>query len=160
VDPQTGEQVILCVASNKYTDIGNQLLRIDGDRVYPVPDAGLPWSLSSIWFVPGEIYIIAGDGIYLATTPALPDTWSRDTTFQPIYKHAVRGLAPNDIVVAGAFGLLSHYNGSTWKHYLYDELPFIIGKYHAVAIHEKVVVAVGEMQGKAVVLVGRRDRSF
>jgi hypothetical protein len=55
-------------------------------------------------------------------------------------------------------GHISHYNGSTWRHYRYTgEVPYFYGKYRAVAVTENVVAAVGWLEGRAVVLRGYRD---
>jgi hypothetical protein len=154
-NPVSGETEILAVASNKFQNQGKKLLRIhNGGAVSTVPDSGLSWSLSAVWFVPGRMYYICGDGIYPSQT--LGPTWVRDETFPAIYKDAVRGSAVNDIVVSGSNGLLSHFNGLTWRHYLNSELPFFSGRYFAAAIAGRMVLAVGYINDRAIATIGRR----
>ncbi len=83
-------------------------------------------------------------------------TWQQDSTQPPEYKDAIRGNACNDIMIAGSFGLVSHYNGSTWKQYTGNEAPSFYGRYHAVSFKGNFMVAVGWIDDKAVVLRGRR----
>jgi hypothetical protein len=154
-NPISGETEILAVASNKFQNQGKKLLRIhNGGAVSTVPDSGLSWSLSAVWFVPGRMYYICGDGIYPSRT--LGPTWTRDETFPAIYKDAVRGNAVNDIVVSGSNGLLSHFNGLTWRHYLNSGLPFFSGRYFAAAIAGRTVLAVGYINNRAIATIGRR----
>ncbi|RMG42837.1 MAG: hypothetical protein D6732_00620, partial [Methanobacteriota archaeon] len=147
-----GKYEILAVASNKYLNEGKKVLQIEGTTVSLVPDSGLSWSLSGVWFVPGKRYYIAGDGIYPSMT--LGPIWIRDTTFPAIYKDAIRGTGLNDIAVSGSNGLLSHFNGKSWKHYLYNELPFFSGRYYGVDIEDNCIVAVGYINRKAIITIG------
>jgi hypothetical protein len=72
---------------------------------------------------------------------------------------AVRGLERNDILMAGAYGNISHFNGSTSKLYTNSELPAFNGNLYAVAIHPKLMVAVGGLVGgRAIAVVGKRLR--
>jgi hypothetical protein len=130
------------------------VLQIDGNNVSQIPDSGLSWSLSSTWFISNKKYYIAGDGIYPSRT--LGPIWQRDASFPAIYKDAVRGSGFNDIVVSGSNGLLSHYNGATWKHYINKEIPFFYGRLYSVAIKGNLTVAVGQIDNKGVAIMGRR----
>jgi hypothetical protein len=154
----TGEWEILAVASNKYLNEGKQFLRIIGNSVISLPDSGLPWSLSGIWFSAGHKYFIVGDGVYPANN--FISSWRRDISFPSIYKDAIRGMRINNIAISGSNGLLSHFNGSTWKHYMNSELPSINGRYWSVAISQNIIIAVGELydpiNSKGIVIIGRR----
>jgi len=151
---RTGTNEILCIASDKYHNRGSKLLKIDGTQIIELNNKGLPWSISGIWFIPDTKYYIAGDGFYPSYN--LNHVWQRDTTFHPIYKDAVRGQAINDIVVSGSNGLLSHYNGDNWKHYIYDVLPFIKGRYYSTDIKLNTIIAVGYNEHRAIIVHGKR----
>ena len=153
-DSLTGKQIILCVASNEYFNYGKALLRIEGEQVTPVSSEGLPWSLTSVWFVPHHIYYVAGDGLF--SSKRIGNVWEHKN-FPIYFKDCIRGSSLNDIVVVGSNGLLSHYNGSTWKHYLGNSLPFISGHYYAVQIYNDVIIAAGYDYRGAVIAIGRRN---
>jgi len=71
--------------------------------------------------------------------------------------YGVRGVERNDILMAGAYGNISHFNGSTSKLYTNNELPSFDGNFYAEAIHPKLMVAVGGLVGgRAIAVVGRR----
>lgn len=148
----TGEWEILAVASNKYLNEGKKFLRIIGNTVITLPDSGLPWSLSGIWFTPGRKYFIVGDGVYPGNNFIY--TWQRDISFPAIYKNAIRGTGINNIAVSGSNGLVSHFNGVSWKHFINAELPYISGRYYSVSISEKILIAVGYIGNRAIIVKG------
>ena len=150
----TGEQEILAVASNKFFDQGKKLLQIKGSTVSVLADSGLSWSLSGVWFVPGKQYYVVGDGLYPSTT--LGPIWNRVQTFPAYYKDAIRGSSGNNVAVCGSNGLLSHFNGATWKHYMNNELPSFVGRYYGVAISSNCIVSVGYVNNEAIATIGRR----
>lgn len=152
-----GETEVLALASTLFDPPTTQkkLLRIQGVTVTPVTDAGLLDILSSVWFVPGQRYYIGGDGVF--KSDGIGNGWQQES-YPPYYAFSVRGTAANDIVVAGGFGFLSHFNGSSWRHYTQTgELPSFNGNFYSVAISQKFVVAVGGVQsGAPIVVVGKR----
>jgi hypothetical protein len=151
-----GETEILAVASN-FINVpqGKKLLLISGTTVSSVSDDGLPLAISGTWFAPRQSYYVVGDGVYRAD--ALGGPWRLDSGHPLVYKFCIRGLAVNDIVIGGSFGLIIHFNGSTWRHFTGSEVPSFFGSFTSVAIHSRLVVAVGDYEnGKAVALVGRR----
>lgn len=146
---------ILAVASFRdAVPQGKALVRIDGNSVSPINDEGLSFDLSGVWFIPGWIYFVAGSGFYVNSNLGQP--WIRDTTQPQIYTSAIRGTGRNDIIVAGAYGFMAHFNGWTWKYYLDEELQSFYGNYQAVAFKGNVVCAVGWIGDRAIVLIGRR----
>jgi hypothetical protein len=150
-----GETEILAVASRGIqVPPAKTLLRIQGTAVSAVSDSGLPLPLQSIWFAPLQQYFIGGDGLY--RTNSIGSSWQRAVQLNH-YVFSVRGLAANDIVVAGGFGGVSHFNGATWQQYMGSELPQLNGNYYAAAIHPRLVAAVGGIVGgKAIALIGKR----
>jgi hypothetical protein len=152
---KTGEWEILCVAARLDRNEGSALLKIDGDGVEKLQTEGLSWSLKAVWFIPGVIYYIGGDGLY----PSRNLTARWHTIPSPfLYKHAIRGQAVNDVIVAGSFGLLSHFNGVSWLHYNGGHFPSTSAAYRGVAIHNDIIVAVGYYNLRnGIVAVGRRN---
>lgn len=157
IDPKTNEQQIIAVASSKLSlPREKKLLKIDGLSATAISDSGLPWSLSGLWFETNKQYYVVGDGLFRKTS--LLDTlwqgfhWGLTT----YYPNAIRGNNRNDIIVVGAFGVFLHYNGSTWKNYIENELPAIDGSYYSVSIKSNLMVAVGHVGAKAQLLIGKR----
>jgi hypothetical protein len=151
---RTGEWEILCVASNKYYNEGSKLLKITDGKVIGLSNEGLSWSLSGVWFIKNKKYFIAGDGIYPSLN--LSQIWERDVSFPSLYKDAVRGTHFNNIVVSGSNGLLSHFNGFSWRHYAGVELPIFSGRYYGVDISDEKIVAVGYNGTQAIIRVGEK----
>ena len=160
INPTTGQEEILAVASNVAAiPQAKALLQISGNAVTAVNDSGLALALSSVWFIPGWKYFVGGDGLF--STTAIGNSWQVDTTQPLLYKDAIRGTGKNDIFVVGGYGLVSHWNGATWKQYAGNELPSFYGYYQSVSFRNNTVAAVGTMSGStvdsyAVILVGTR----
>ena len=113
-------------------------------------------ALTGVWFGPSGPFYVTGDGVFTASDPG--GSWTLQQGHPLLYEFAVRGTAENDVVVAGGYGVVSHFNGSTWRHYTSTgELPTFTGNYYAVAISEHLIVAVGGTDHTpAIVAIGRR----
>ena len=148
-----GEYEIICVASDLFLNQGKKILKIDNNNVSAILDEGLSNSLHTVWFLPGKKYFICGDGLF--STTSLSESWTRDTALPSYYKDAVRGNAMNDIIVVGAFGLLLHYNGNSWKNF--QDITYINGELGRVDINGNVVCAVGYDDNKAIIFIGKRN---
>ena len=154
-NPQSGAMEILAVASNPYSSPDRKILQISGNTVTTLSDSGIQWPLGGVWFDPGKQYYVVGSGIYQKNS--LTDSRWRDderaiTTF---YAEVVRGTAENDVFVAGDFGELLHYNGSTWRSYM-AETTLPAGLFHAIAVKGDLIFAVGQNNPRAIVARGRR----
>lgn len=155
-NPNTGTQQIIAVASNRYLNEGKKLLLVTSTGITTPGDSGLSWSLNSIWFIPNKKYYICGDGIY--PSHSLSGRWIRDTSFPSLHKNRVRGIGVNDVIVVGVYGLFSHFNGASWRHFTgyvpnYESMSF-----ESVDIKNNLVVAVGQLQGdRAVAIIGKRS---
>lgn len=154
LDGEANHFFAISIASNKYLNEGRKVLSLEAGRLEILSDDGLPWSLSSVWFVPGRKYYLAGDGLF--STNSLQSSWHQDFTLPVLYKHCIRGSGLNDIVVVGSYGLLSHFNGMNWKNFQGNGLPSVDGGYLSVALHSNMAVAVGFTQNQAIALIGRR----
>jgi len=156
LNPQTGEYEILAVASfGPFAPQEKQMLSIQGTTVTATPDSGLALSLAGVWFVPSQIYYVVGDGVFY--TKEIGQFWCSDTTHPLLYKVGVRGNAANDVFVTGSFGLVSHYNGSTWHHYTGVELPIISGGYGRVSFKSNCMAAAGRIGDQGIILRGKRN---
>jgi hypothetical protein len=111
--------------------------------------------LSGIWFIPELIYYIVGDGVF--TTHSIQNSWQTNTGHPLIYKSIVRGLSENDVFISGSFGLLSHYNGTSWHHYNGNELPNISGGYWSIDLRPDFIIAVGNINNQAIIVRGQRN---
>jgi hypothetical protein len=148
-------QTVLAVASFLNYGRGLDLLQIQGTSVTKLDTTGLHISLNSIWFESGQRFYITGNGVYSKKT--LDDLrWQNDDTHPLLYKDRIRGNRWNDVWISGSGGLMSHYNGATWKHYTGTELPRVYARYQGLSVKRDVVVAVGWMNDQAVIVRGRR----
>ncbi len=151
----TGKSQILCVASDKYYNQGNELIEIkNNNTAIAIPDSGLPWSLSSVWFIPNRKYYIAGDGVFQTTS--LDKRWTEVKGLPRIYSDAIRGINYNEIVVSGSNGTLSYFNGVRWHNYINNPLPYISGRLVSVSIKGNTIAAVGFNGEQAYIVIGRR----
>jgi hypothetical protein len=155
VDARTGQTEILAVASFQNYGQGLNLLRIVGTTVTRLDTSGLRRSQSSVWFIPGIRYYVAGDGLFWKGDLNAA-RWEIDTAQPNYFKRRARGNTAHDVFVVGDFGLASHFNGSTWRHYTGVEFPQFFGSLVSVATRGDQVVGVGEISDRAIVLRGRR----
>jgi len=155
-DLSSGIGEILCVASNKYLDEGKKVLRITGSTVTSIADTGLSWGISGVWFTMSGPYYVVGAGVgrksILDTTSWKVSGPQEITTY---FSNAIRGNNQNDIVVAGAFGEIVHYNGSSWKSFL-TQTAMANGTFYSVAFKGSIIVSVGQVGNRAVVAKGKR----
>ncbi len=145
---------VLAVASNKFFNDGSKILKIENATVAELNQTGLPWSISSIWFDSGKKYYVGGDGLF--TVNKINEDWIKVENFPSFYKDISRGTMLNNIVVSGSSGLVSHFNGYSWKHYLNSELPYFTGRFLSAGINNNIIVATGWQEQKSIVLIGKR----
>jgi hypothetical protein len=155
VDLSNGQNKILAVACNRFTNDGSAVVRITGNTINLVQGAGLPSNISGVWSADGREWYICGDGLFKSRDLTKP--WQEIAGQPLIYKLCIRGNGPNDIFVAGYLGLVSHWNGYSW--HTYPQMP---GHYPALAVKGDLVVAVGDISdgivgGPATILMGRRN---
>jgi hypothetical protein len=151
-NPFTGGAIALMLASATTNPADNRILRlhtggfIDSMALTPTPRR----MMEGVWYDGQSKLYVCGDGLFSYDG----SDWKQVTGVPAIFKHAVRGTRANDIMMVGDFGLVTHYNGSTW--HAYQELS-LSGDYRAVAIKGKLVIAVGDAGASfttAVALVG------
>ncbi len=106
---------ILAVASYPGESLDKQVLQINGTTVTQLSTNGIPWPLTSVWFIPGHYYVV-GQGIYEKTSLS-QSAWQQDSVDTVDFFSCVRGNAWNDFFVAGGNGQLLHFNGKSWQSY-------------------------------------------
>ncbi len=159
-DVTSGEEQVLAVASDQFTNNGVAVLQLSGTQASMIQTTGLPTtSIVGVWSADGREWYVCGDGLYKARNMSSP--WHRITNVPSIYKEAIRGNGPNDIFVVGDFGLVLHFNGSTWTD-LSQEVGMPNTVLYAVAAKGNTVVAVGQtvsgiVGGAALIVVGKRN---
>ncbi len=157
-NPQNKNLEVLCIAANKFRNEGKRLLRIKEDgTIETLPDSGLSWSLSSVWFVPGEKYYIVGAGIYQKADLNSTNLWKRYPPGEVtnFFTNSIRGVAMNDIVAVGAFGEIVHFNGHTWRNYS-SETQLTSGGYFSIAMKDNLIIGVGQLFNLGVIVTGKR----
>jgi hypothetical protein len=154
---KTDDYEILCVAADQYHSIEKKIYKIENQIASPINDLGIPRSITGIWFIPNRKYYTVGSGMYSKIN--LDDTllWKPlNNGLTTYYTNSIRGNHINDITVVGAFGVMLHFNGMTWKNYHYNELPIINGTYISVNFKDNIIIAVGYLNNKGIVTIGNR----
>lgn len=151
---QTGEYEAIAVASNEFQSLDRDILKINGNKVTPLAEEPIPTMLSTVWFRPNSKYFVAGDGIYMKN--GLDDEkWKAiHNEITKYYIHKIRGAGLNDIVAAGGFGEVLHFNGKTWQSFI--DITKRNGNNNSVAIKGNIIVAAGGNGARAAIIIGRR----
>jgi hypothetical protein len=156
-DPFTGEEILLCVASNIFTRDDPKLLQIKNDRVIELSSDGLNHSLCSVWFKDLNKVYITGDGHFVKNLKSGTEKWKFfSRSFTRYWSNSVKGNDLNDIVLAGSFGDICHFNGKTWKAYLGNGIDYFNGDLNGMDIKGDMICAVGTTGGSSVVVLGQR----
>ncbi len=155
VNSKTGKTEILLVGSNAFqTNRAKILIQFDGPHIREISSEGLPWTVTSLWFMPGKRYYVVGDGVF--SVKNLGAVWQPAGTHPLLYKSSVRGNDINDVIVTGAFGLVSHFNGMSWHHYVGEAWPQFDGFFGEVVYKNNFMVAVGQIGDRGLILRGWR----
>ncbi len=153
-----GGQVLAVASSHNYAD--RQLFSLDGNNATAISDSGLYYVFGGIWFVTNNKYYVVGDGVFEKSSLQSP-SWYRYPLGEVAsdYSDAIRGSSLNDIVIAGDFADISHFNGSSWHEYkeLYNPLDQLL----SVAIKGNIIIAVGnryydDIHNYGIIYLGRR----
>ncbi len=145
----SGNYEILCVSADPNIPAYSQILAIHGGNVRAMATNPM-WEPWGIWYIPNRLYMTAGDGLWQARTLSGP--WVRNNSLPSLFKTSIRGQSLIDIVVGGAFWLLAHWNGMTWQTYF----PRTSGSFISVSLKGNLIIAVGGIERKAVLVIGRR----
>jgi hypothetical protein len=147
----TGERLVLCAASNKFDPGERKILRIGQQNSVDT----IAWSpqrrIHSIWFDRSSALYTAGGGVFVRKEN---QDWSEITEIPLIFTNRIRGVGENDVFVVGDFGLVAHFNGASW--HVYADAPRAL--YHSLNYKRDLVIAVGERNAQAVILMGKRQK--
>ena len=153
---KAGTTEVYAVAARLDQNEGRKILKIGSSTVTMLPDSGASWNLRGIWFTQRGPYYVVGAGVHYKQDVSSSTPWNHYPPGEVTnyYSQAIRGSARNDVVVVGDFGEIVHFNGMTWKNYLSQTR--INGSYYGVSIKGNIIIAVGQVQNRGVVAVGRR----
>ena len=146
--PAVGSQNELVIA------VGSDLINGTNHHVFAVTPTGvkdtLAWTMDKtpfgIWFANGSTVYISGNGLWKYKN----SSWSEISSFN--FVNHVRGTGDNNVFAAGSFAFITHYNGSTWKEYPQLQMSNVVLR--GLAVHSKVVVAVGDAADIPIVIRG------
>ncbi len=145
-----GDNVVLISAGEKYTLSETKILKLSNQKVDSIPWQNQIRTRQSIWFSEKGLLYSCGSGVFRYTN----SKWKLFSEIPAIYTNCIRGIASNDLVVVGDFGIVGHFNGVTWK--VYDELKLPNGNYESVAIKGNIAIAAGWQNARGYVAVGKR----
>jgi hypothetical protein len=153
VDPTTGLRAILCASSSVFDEGEKRIIRISHPDVVDTLSWGTGRRVSSVWFVTMEKLFAAGGGVFVGSQG---HDWTEQVELPLVFTERVRGNASNDVIVAGDFGYLAHWNGASWRYYPGRAFPSFYGSWLSVAVRGDLVVAVGLIGDRAGAIFGRR----
>jgi len=105
----------------------------------------------SVWFdSPYKLYG-SGNGIYENSN----NKWDRVDLLGDRAVSKIRGIGYNNIFGAGTYGLIAHFNGWSWQSYNIAETAQ--GAYTNLSVKNRIMIAVGFNNGKAIITVGKRN---
>lgn len=113
----------------------------------------LPWApqrvVMSVWFSNPEMIYTCGGGVFRRSVDL---RWKEiaGASIIPTLTRRIRGVADNDVFLVGGFGVVAHYNGTSFR--LYPEVPPTL--YTSVDVKANMVVVVGY---SGIVLRGIRE---
>lgn len=111
--------------------------------------------MTGIWFESNKRYYIVGAGIHQKRFLA-DSSWEiyapGTVTFNS--SSSIRGKGVNDVLVAGSFGEIAHYNGVTWQNY--RNRLFFSGAFAGVQVKRNLMIAVGFNGTKAIAVKIKR----
>lgn len=149
-----GTWEVIAAAGNSFVSRDRTILRISDTSVTVLSDNGIDWALTTVWFMPGRYYWVAGDGIWMKRSTLEAPIWQGGpniiTTF---VTDRMRGTDVNNIFFCGAYGDLSHFNGISWRSFR-QNTALGYGQYYSIAVSKNSVVAVGANYARAVVARG------
>jgi hypothetical protein len=142
------DNLILCAVSNVASAGDRKIIKIKNNQV-----SNFLWDtgrrVQSIWFNSSNAIYTCGGGVFLLKDGI---NWNEVTEIPLYYTESIRGDGLNDIIVVGDFGLLAHFNGTSWK--VYDNPVADI--YYSCAVRENLVVAVGMKGNSGFIVVANK----
>jgi hypothetical protein len=152
VDPSTGSPYVLCAVAEAYSMGRQRILQVKADNSVDT----IPWVADrrpySVWVSSASQVFTCGDGVF---SRGPDDQWNEiaGMSVLPVFTNKIRGIAPNDVFVAGDFGRMAHYNGSNFKVF---SLTGGSAVFASLSYKKGLMVAVGYTASRAVVAIAKR----
>ncbi len=145
------DPMILCAVSNVVTAGDNKILSITNSNTAQPYSWNTGKRVQSIWFEDSRKIFTCGGGVYISSSSG---NWVKQQSLPSVNTNRIRGMAKNDVFVAGDFGMVAHFNGVTWK--VYDESA-VSSNFYSMDYKNNIMAAVGESSsGKAVIVIMKR----
>jgi hypothetical protein len=140
---------VLAVVSDEYHLGDMRILSVHPNGVRDTLNWNFNRRVMSVWFKDHTGIYVCGSGVrvYQHGKWKLLDLTNNFTL-------RVRGSAPNNIFIVGAYGSVLHYNGYSW--HTYPELILSNGKLLGLAVTDNLVVAVGYTDYRGFILTGKK----
>ena len=149
VDPKSGEKTVLATVTDRYS-LGE--IRLFSISKQGVKDT-LNWSPShkvyTVWLGKQTSVYAGGAGLFQYRARQ----WNR-IQIPDYFITRIRGSSKSNLMVVGAFGLVAHYNGSSWK--TYSQLIMMNGQLEGLAVKDRLAIAVGQLGNSAVIVKGKQ----
>jgi hypothetical protein len=154
VNQQSSERTILCAVS-EFLNPGDRIIlsitpQNTVDTIAWIPQR----EIRSVWLESSKKIFTAGEGIFLRN---YTNQWKEFEETPKIYSNKIRGNGINDIVAAGGYNMLLHYNGSTWKYF---DLYYAYEILNSIDYKNNTVIAAGYtggIDGTAKILMGKHN---
>ncbi len=129
---------------------GHSLLKLtSSDKVEEMSTPNNLFEALSVWNKNNDLVFVAGTGLFRYSY----GKWDEINEFSNRSLTCVRANGLNDIVVTGATRS-GHFNGKSWQ--IINELILANGVYGSVDIKDNLLIAVGQNNPQAVIILGKR----
>ena len=142
---------ILCAVSNKATPGDLKILKVSSTNTVDSISWNTGREVQSIWFSDTSKIFACGDGVFIRGANS---SWTEQKSLPSYYSNRIRGIADNDVIVCGDYGLLAHYNGVSWVSYnLPNALSLVLS---SLDFKGNTVVVTGYDGSNAYIIMGKR----
>jgi hypothetical protein len=142
-----GKESIFCAATSFGTTFPSKILTATEGSV-----DSIFWAegrdINSIWTKDGSVLFVGGSGVYDNSG----GKWTQANIGANFYINCIRGNDTNDIFAVGAEGLISHFNGKSWKVQQQGHAQ----SYFSVSVNGSTVAAVGVSGAVGMLSIGKR----
>jgi hypothetical protein len=139
---------VFCVVSDYFDIKDRKILSIKNGKTVDTVKWPMQQTLSSVWASDENYLVVGGSGLYENNK----GKWKEIT--EPYFIGGISGVARNDFVVVGDYGLVAHYNGvglKTYETFINNNTRFL-----ACAYKSDMVIAVGDVGNNAIAIIGKR----
>lgn len=147
------EQLVLGVAADTYGAGNEYIFKINLDQsiefeTYPKSDHYSHLQLNSVWFNSPTKIMVGGNGLFVRD---LGSDWEEIYFFrQTPFIRKIRGSEKNNIFFLHDGGMITHFNGFSWK--TFGQFPLI--NWNNLSIKDDLIIVVGNDSQFAYILMG------